>query len=376
MTDTTTTDGIIRVDDEDIGHPDSVVKKKKKITLKSGHTVENKHLMKRTGIDITPFYRYNSKATVKRKYISIATHTSTGGFVRFQRLLDMASRWDGYISVAVHVKQSEIGEENLTKDVDALIDKYSSFFKDKVAFHLVIDRRESKESEFYPMNLLRNVAMENTVTDLVLNLDIDFIPSLNSHNQLLTHMSHLKNNTKAVMILPSFERSLATGEDWDDVISSDLISSKIQLINEMKTKSPVTISKKKLYSPFNAGHEPTDFPRWYNASDVYMVKYYIKYEPYYVVRKSETLPLFWEHFTGFGQSKLSWNEEMAILGYEFYVNPDAFLIQSKIKLKKQKATRQWIHNEYFKSFRPYLKETYGIRKFIINLPGYLPQKSR
>jgi len=61
----------------------------------------------------------------------------------------------------------------LVKDVDALIDTYSSFFEDKVAIHLVIDRRENKYSEFYPNNFLRNIAMENTVTDLVLNLDID-----------------------------------------------------------------------------------------------------------------------------------------------------------------------------------------------------------
>ena len=198
------------------------------------------YLMETTNIDITPFYRYNSKGNINATSISIATHTSTEDYVRFQRLLDMTSRWDGYISVAVYVKQSKTGKNNLTKEIDSFIDTHSSEFEGKVAFHLVIDRRNNKDSEFYPNNFLRNIAMENTLTDLIMNLDIDFIPSLNSHNLLQSHMSQLENNTKAVLILPSFERSLAKNEDWENITSSDLPSSKIQLINQMKTLSPKT----------------------------------------------------------------------------------------------------------------------------------------
>ena len=258
------------------------------VNLTAGTAMVKRHLMNRTGIDIIPFYRYNSKVAVKAKSISIATHMSTEESVRFQRLLDMTSRWNGYISVAIYVKQYESEEENLIKIINSFLDVYSNFFEDKVAIHLVIDRRKSRDSEFYPINFLRNIAMENTMTDLVMNLDIDFIPSLNSHNLLQSHMSDLKNETKVVMILPSFERSLARDEDWKSITSSELPSSKIQLMNEIKKNYRKTkAEKKEVYSPFhlslfNEGHGPTDFPRWYNASDVYMVRYISDFEPYYL----------------------------------------------------------------------------------------------
>jgi len=69
--------------------------------------MENRYLMDRKDNDITPFYRYNSKVDVKAKIISIATHTCAEKNSRLQRLLDMTSRWDGYISVAVCFEQSE-----------------------------------------------------------------------------------------------------------------------------------------------------------------------------------------------------------------------------------------------------------------------------
>ena len=89
-----------------------------------------------------------------------------------------------------------------------------------------------------------------------------------------------------------------------------------------------------------------------------MVKYSLNFEPYYVVRKTDKLPRFWEHFTGFGKDKISWVEEMAVAGYKFYVNPDAFLVHLNLSVRP-KAARRSILKEYFKSFQPYLKRTYG-----------------
>ena len=51
--------------------------------------------------------------------------------------------------------------------------------------------------------------MENSLTDLVMNQDINLIPRLSSHNILQSHISLFDNNTKIVISLPSFERSLA-----------------------------------------------------------------------------------------------------------------------------------------------------------------------
>lgn len=61
--------------------------------------------------------------------------------------------------------------------------------------------------------------------------------------------------------------------------------------------------KLKVYSPihvfFNPGHRPIYFSKLYNVSDMDMVKDNMNFESYYVVRKTDKLPHFWEHFTGF-----------------------------------------------------------------------------
>jgi len=322
---------------------------------------ENKHKMDTSKIEIIPYYRCDSKADVKRQSISIATQMSTNNPARFQRLLDLASRWDGYISVAIYTKMSETGYGKVSEAVDTFIDAHGSLFKDKVAIHLVIDKRFSKASEFYPNNLLRNIATEYSLTKLIINLDVDFIPSLNSHNQLLFHISKLKNHKRAVMMLPSFERQLADNEDWENVTSSDLPTTKTKLLKEMKS------NPERVYSPFHhsffpAGHGPTDFARWYKANDAYMINYKKNFEPYYVVLKTNKLPQFWEHFTGFGKNKLSWVEEMALAGYEFHVAPDCFLVHinhSHPNSEPKREVRKSILREYSNSFWPYLTDTYG-----------------
>ena len=329
---------------------------------KAQNKAVEKHKMDTEEIEIRPFYRCDSNAYVKRQSISIATQMSTNNPARFQRLLDLASRWDGYISVAVYTKMSETGYSKLTEAVDTFIDTHGSHLKDKVAFHLVIDKRYNKASEFYPNNLLRNIATEYTMTKLIINLDVDFIPSQNSHNQLLYQVSKLKNPRRAVLMLPSFERQLADNEDWEKVTSSDLPTTKKKLLREMRRTN-----KKKVYSPFHhsffpAGHGPTDFARWYKASDAYMVNYKKNFEPYYVVLKTDKLPQFWEHLTGFGKNKLSWVEEMALAGYEFHVAPDCFLVHinhSHPNSEPKREVRESILKEYSESFWPYLTEKYG-----------------
>jgi len=328
---------------------------------KAQNKAVEKHKMDTEKIEIIPFYRCDSKADVKRQSISIATQMSTNNPARFQRLLDLASRWDGYISVAVYTKMSETGYAKMSEAIDTFIDTHGSHLKDKVAYHLVIDKRYNKASEFYPTNLLRNIATEHTLTKLIINLDVDFIPSISSHNQLLYQVSKLKNPKRAVLMLPSFERQLADNENWENVTSSDLPATKKKLLREMRR------NKEKVYSPFHhsffpAGHGPTDFARWYKASDAYMVNYKKNFEPYYVVLKTDKLPQFWEHLTGFGKNKLSWVEEMALAGYEFHVAPDCFLVHinhSHPNSEPKREVRESILKEYSESFWPYLTETYG-----------------
>ena len=50
------------------------------------------------------------------------------------------------------------------------------------------------------------------------------------------------------------------------------------------------------------GHNATNFTKWYPATEPYEIKWARGFEPYLVVRK-EGLPLFYEHFVGYGYNK-------------------------------------------------------------------------
>ena len=99
----------------------------------------------------------------------------------------MAERWDGYISAAVYGKKAD--ENGLKSKVESFWRDNAEQLEGKVIIHLVVDGRKPGDDGdtgfYYPHNILRNIAMEHTPTDLAFYNDIDFIPSANSHAMLL-----------------------------------------------------------------------------------------------------------------------------------------------------------------------------------------------
>jgi Glycosyl-transferase for dystroglycan len=229
-----------------------------------------------------------------------------------------------------------------------------------VDFHLVYDGRPHESTKHYPHNFLRNIAVDNALTDLVLNVDADFIPSFGSHDLLLDSFkfSPELNDDHVLLILPAFERKVSCEDDYALLDASRLPATKPELLQYMDLYPGVVDQFHKF---FKAGHGPTDYERWYSTSEIYRVDYMLDYEPYFVIRKSPNVPPFWEHFTGFGKNKLSWVEEVALSGFQFYVSPEAFLIHINHDYMKQevRAVRPFILDEYAQHFNVYLKSVYG-----------------
>ena len=157
-----------------------------------------------------------------------------------QRLLDIASRWDGHISVAVYIEESNKTENansettDTIKDIINFLESHNDLFQSKVGCHLVVDRRDKNglQESFYPHNLLRNIAVENAMTDYVLHLDVDFVPSENAHDTLVEHIQRFdaeRQSTQA-LVLPAFEYSLAYDEDELTVTATDLPKTKTDLV--------------------------------------------------------------------------------------------------------------------------------------------------
>lgn len=282
---------------------------------------------------------------------------------KLQRLLDVAARWTGYISVAVYVKPETLAPGSAyIEDAVRQLDEYredNSHELRMVRFHLVVDERGAQASH-YPHNYLRNIAMDNAPTDLVFLTDIDFIPSIGSHDYLKGHFekSSLLQGDLDLLVLPAFERILAPGESELTVTVDNLPPTKKDLL-QMMEEEPGQYTQ--FHHFFDEGHGPTNYSHWYNATEPYEIKYALNYEPYYVVRKSSELPPLWEHFSGFGRNKVTWVEEMALAGYNFNVAPEPFLIHINHDYNKQDArsVRPFVIDEYATRFQPYLNKTYG-----------------
>ncbi len=48
---------------------------------------------------------------------------------------------------------------------------------------------------YYPVNTLRNVALDNAPTELVYLTDVDFVPSIGIHEALQRYSRHMKRNS-------------------------------------------------------------------------------------------------------------------------------------------------------------------------------------
>jgi Glycosyl-transferase for dystroglycan len=230
------------------------------------------------------FHRSTVNATNEGEpAITIVTQMSVD---KWPRLLALAEQWSGPVSCAVFVKGS--GER---KELDNLLK--SGEVPRKLDVHVLfldsIRLKHFRDGD-YPMNRLRNLALDYAGTQYVMPLDVDFLPSLYSHNKLLRHMKRIPDKLD-LLVVPAFERFVPpTGIDN----TTQIPSTKAALLKSirMKESAPFHIST------YEAGHGPTEYKRWYGIKDkLYRIKWRPKYEPYVVATRAG-LPPYWDGFTG------------------------------------------------------------------------------
>ena len=290
---------------------------------------------------------------------------------KLQRLIDLATRWEGCISVAIYV--------GVDDDSFALLQNYfeehSNLFA-RAVVQLVSDYRPTEAegssgrggpTNLYPINILRNIAIEYAPTDRIALLDVDFIPSARAHSALVKHLSLAPSNEKSVLILPAFERSISNKDEHEN----ELLSIKALHVPETKSDLIADInegigSDEGKISPFHVdifpqGHEATNYDKWYQATEPYHVDYSARFEPYFVIHKKE-MPPFWDFFQGFGQNKWSWVAELSAAGWTFNVAPDCFVVHINHDYSANVSPRGVLPEvimELVFGFMWYIKKEYG-----------------
>ncbi|KAG6459736.1 hypothetical protein O3G_MSEX011570 [Manduca sexta] len=227
---------------------------------------------------------------------------------RLQFLERLVKHWEGPMSAAIYLSDCEVSKlETFIRDWS---DTLSA--RKNVAYHLVFKH----DSVHYPVNYLRNVALENVNTPYVFLMDVDFVPMAGLYE-------HLRSAIKVINPYPQ-KQCLVVAAFETQRYRASVPRSKAALLARLAA-SPADVA------PFRArewprGHRPTNYDKWATANKPYEVEWQADYEPYLVVHRS--VPKYDTRFSGFGWNKVSHSVELRGRGFRALVLPGAFVVHT------------------------------------------------
>jgi hypothetical protein len=203
-----------------------------------------------------------------------------------------------------------------------------------------------ESEEDYPVNRLRNVALAGVQTSHAVLMDADFVLSANAYDHLMNQKETLAADYKTALVIPVFElRSLcdATDPDCKTIHEGMLPNTKADLL-ELYTAPALDATIAQFDVKGNAvGHGSTRYLKWINQdADTLLPIECItspRYEPYLAFRYCQDLPPFQEAFTGYGQNKLTWFQQVRRNGYRLLQLGDVFA--THFPHAKSSAFRVW-----------------------------------
>jgi hypothetical protein len=258
-----------------------------------------------------------------------------------------AAHWDGPFSVT-YFARNHTERETLRLFVAQTLVPFCQRRGQDLRVSVVFDC-VGTHAGLFPVNTLRNSAVAAAVTDLVLYVDVDFIPSKSALRHITEYFSSqhfTESSPRQVLILPCFMTqptsswpAMQVGNDSAEgptVIREDL--TKGRLLKE------VASSRAMMPIPLHS-HGATNYHFWTGLPEtapVYAVDYTLWYEPYFVINTSSWHGvngpfLFDENFFFGGGDKAQLSFEIAALGYTFNVHPAIFLVHVPQTLLKSQS---------------------------------------
>ncbi|XP_062274960.1 xylosyl- and glucuronyltransferase LARGE2s [Scomber scombrus] len=221
---------------------------------------------------------------------------------RLQMLEAICKHWEGPISLALYMSDAEAQQFLRYAQASEVLKN-----RKNVGYHIVY-----KEGQFYPVNLVRNVALKNANTPYVFLTDVDFLPMYGLYDYLRKSVVQLDmDHTKKALVVPAFETLR---------YRLSFPKSKAELLSMLDMGTLYTFR----YHVWPKGHAPTDYAKWRTATTPYKVEWEPDFEPYVVVRRD--CPEYDQRFVGFGWNKVSHIMELDAQEYDLMVLPNAFMI--------------------------------------------------
>ncbi|XP_072945492.1 xylosyl- and glucuronyltransferase LARGE2s-like isoform X2 [Epargyreus clarus] len=229
---------------------------------------------------------------------------------RIQFLERLVKHWEGPISAAIYLSDCEVTKlENFIRDSP---DTLST--RRNVAYHLVFKH----DSVHYPVNYLRNVALENVQTPYVFLMDGDFVPMAGLYDHLRSAIRLINPYPqKKCLVVPAFETQRYRASVPRDKAA---LLARLSILHSDGDVAPFRVRE------WPRGHRATNYSRWTTAVAPYDVEWQFDYEPYLVVHR--TVPKYDTRFSGFGWNKVSHSVELRAQGYRAQVLPGAFVVHT------------------------------------------------
>uniref|UniRef100_A0AAR2LC36 LARGE xylosyl- and glucuronyltransferase 1 n=1 Tax=Pygocentrus nattereri TaxID=42514 RepID=A0AAR2LC36_PYGNA len=245
------------------------------------------------------FLHYEYEPSADQSDVTLVAQLSMD---RLQMLEAICKHWEGPISLALYLSDAEAQQFlRYAQGSEVLMSRSN------VGYHIVY-----KEGQFYPVNLLRNVAMRQVNTPYMFLSDIDFLPMYGLYEYLRKSVVQLDMaNTKKALVVPAFE-TLRYRLSYP--------KSKAELLSQLDMGTLFTFR----YHVWTKGHAPTNFAKWRTATTPYRVQWEADFEPYVMVRRD--CPEYDRRFVGFGWNKVAHIMELDAQEYEFVVLPNAYMI--------------------------------------------------
>ncbi|XP_061819490.1 xylosyl- and glucuronyltransferase LARGE2s [Nerophis lumbriciformis] len=221
---------------------------------------------------------------------------------RLQMLEAICKHWEGPISLALYMSDAEAQQFLRYAQASEILKN-----RNNVGYHIVY-----KEGQFYPVNLLRNVALKNANTPYVFLTDVDFLPMYGLYEYLRKSVVQLDMaGTKKALVVPAFETLR---------YRLSFPKSKAELLSMLDMGTLYTFR----YHVWPKGHAPSNYAKWRTSTTPYKVDWEPDFEPYVVVKRD--CPEYDQRFVGFGWNKVSHIIELDAQEYDLMVLPNAFMI--------------------------------------------------
>jgi hypothetical protein len=289
-----------------------------------------------------------------RPPIDVSLVTQASG-ERLWMLPHICTRWGGTVVVATlrthdgtRVQWPDMGNASVANGGDTHVRDGCSIIR------LELARRDTGgEADGYPINWLRNMAIDCVPTSHFFIVDVDFWPSVDLRTLIRQQIvGWTAGSLPKALVIPSFQRSGHGCRNSDDASACRAgfeRSASIQMpANFTALENCIAVNDCVVFDgEYNPqGQASTDVKSWRQLAPGHTTRVRCitsdRYEPFIVLRRSASTPRFDERFTGYGKNKVQLIVHLRQAGFAFEVLGHGFVVH--FPHQRSDAKRHWLHS--------------------------------